>query len=184
MYALRKAWNAIKDEVAPWWPKCSKEAFASGLERLAAALKNWSDSKKGKRKGRKMGFPSFRSKRRSVLSVRFTTGAIRLDGPRHVVLPRLGRIKTHEPTRKLARHIQAGTATIASATVRKQAGRWFVSFTVHLQRAQKTPARPEAVVGVDLGVATLAVFSDDRPRSPTPAIWRTRGRGCAACRAR
>ncbi|WP_181449232.1 IS607 family element RNA-guided endonuclease TnpB [Nonomuraea aridisoli] len=168
MYALRKAWNQVKDSVAPWWRECSKEAFACGLERLAAALKNWSDSTKGKRKGRRMGFPSFRSKRRSAPSVRFTTGAIRLHGRTHVVLPRLGRIKTHESTRKLARHIEAGTATIASATVRKEAGRWFVSFSVRLRRPERTPARPDAVVGVDLGIATLAVFSDDRPPIANP----------------
>jgi hypothetical protein len=36
----------------------------------------------------------------------------------HVTLPRLGQIKTHESTRKLARRIEAGTARILSATVR------------------------------------------------------------------
>jgi putative transposase len=78
MYSMRKAWNQAKDEVAPWWPECSKEAYASGLERLATALGNWQDSKKGRRKGPRMGFPRFKSKRRAVPSVRFTAGAIRL----------------------------------------------------------------------------------------------------------
>ncbi|WP_218671324.1 helix-turn-helix domain-containing protein [Microbispora sp. GKU 823] len=43
MYSLRKAWNAAKADVAPWWADNSKEAYACGLERLATALKNWSD---------------------------------------------------------------------------------------------------------------------------------------------
>ncbi|MBQ0894345.1 helix-turn-helix domain-containing protein [Micromonospora sp. U56] len=34
--ALRKAWNAAKSEVAPWWAECSKEAFNTGLDALAA----------------------------------------------------------------------------------------------------------------------------------------------------
>ncbi|MFC0865400.1 hypothetical protein ACFHYQ_24200 [Sphaerimonospora cavernae] len=26
MYALRKEWNRVKRQVAPWWAECSKEA--------------------------------------------------------------------------------------------------------------------------------------------------------------
>jgi putative transposase len=77
-----------------------------------------------------------------------------------VTLPRLGRIKTHESTRKLARRIEAGTARILSATTRREGGRWFCAFTVEVQRAAHRPARPDAVVGVDLGVTTLAVLSE------------------------
>lgn len=40
LYSLRKDWNAAKDEVAPWWGECSKEAFNTGLDQLARALKN------------------------------------------------------------------------------------------------------------------------------------------------
>ncbi|MEO3856216.1 IS607 family element RNA-guided endonuclease TnpB [Acrocarpospora sp. B8E8] len=169
MYSLRKAWNAAKATVAPWWADNSKEAYACGLERLATALKNWSDSRKGKRKGQKMGFPAFRSKREAAPSVRFSYGErIRLHGRTHVILPVLGRIRTHESTRKLSRRIEAGTARIASATVRLESGRWFVSFSVHVERADKTPSRPDAVIGVDLGVKTLAVFSDGRPAVENP----------------
>jgi putative transposase len=121
-----------------------------------------------------MGFPRFRSKRRAVASVRFTTGAIRVDDDRrHVTLPVLGTIKTHESTRKLHRRIINGTATVNSATVRREAGRWFVSFTVQVQRAERTPARPDAVIGVDLGIKTLAVFSDGRPAAPNPKHYDT-----------
>jgi hypothetical protein len=35
---LRKAWNQAKAEVAPWWPSCSKEAYASGIAELVTAL--------------------------------------------------------------------------------------------------------------------------------------------------
>ncbi|WP_328759245.1 hypothetical protein [Streptomyces sp. NBC_00271] len=51
---------------------------ATGLDQLARALKNWSDSKRGKRKGPRMGFPRYKSKRKTTPSVRFTTGTIRL----------------------------------------------------------------------------------------------------------
>ncbi|MGW5672546.1 IS607 family element RNA-guided endonuclease TnpB [Micromonospora sp. NPDC003776] len=158
--ALRKAWNQAKSDVAPWWAECSKEAFNTGLDNLARGLKNWSDSRAGKRAGRRVGFPRFKSRRRSTPSVRFTTGAIRVEPDRkHVVLPRLGRLKTHESTRKLARRLESGTARILSATVRRDGGRWQVAFCVEIERVERTPTRPQAVVGVDVGISHLAVLS-------------------------
>ena len=60
------------------------------------------------------------------------------------MLPVLGTIKTHESTRKLHRRIAGGTAKVNSATVRREAGRWFVPFTVEVQRTERSPARPDA----------------------------------------
>jgi IS605 OrfB family transposase len=174
--ALRKAWNAAKADVAPWWSQCSKEAFNTGLDALARALKNWSDSRTGERAGRPVGFPRFKSRRRSTPSVRFTTGAIRVEPDRkHVVLPRLGRLKTHESTRKLARRLEAGTARILSATVRRDGGRWHVAFCVEVDRAERTPARPHAVIGVDVGLKHLAVLSTGR-MEPNPRHLESAGR--------
>jgi len=118
-YSLRKTWNRAKDTVAPWWAENSKEAYSSGLANLATALGNWSASRKGTRAGRKMKFPRFRGKR-AGLSCRFTTGAFGLPPAdrRHVQLPRrIGLVRTHESTRKLARHVDRGTGRIRSATV-------------------------------------------------------------------
>ncbi len=61
-----------------------------------------------------------------------------------------------------------GTAAVRSATVRCDAGRWYVSFTVEARRAARSPARPDAVIGVDLSVGTLAVFCDGRPAVENP----------------
>ncbi|HUG85598.1 MAG TPA: hypothetical protein VMM13_13605, partial [Euzebya sp.] len=92
-----RTWNANKDRWAPWWQECSKEAFNGGLEQLALSLKNWADSRSGKRKGKPVGFPTFKSRARTRPSVAFTTGTIRCeDDRRSVTLPRLGRIRTHE----------------------------------------------------------------------------------------
>ena len=160
-YALRKAWNAAKDTVAPWWRENSKEAYATGLERLARALTNWSASRRGQRNGAKVGFPRFRSKHRAVPSVRFTTSPIRSDGAT-ATLPVLGRIKLHEDvTARLA------GARILSATVRFERGRWFVSFTVEQDVQRSAPTRLEGVIGIDLGIKTLAVLSDGTDRLAT-----------------
>ena len=159
MYSLRKDWNAAKATVAPWWADNSKEAYASGLANLATALQNWKDSKTGKRNGPKAGFPKFRSRRKSRLSCRFTTGTIRCEGA-HAVLPVLGRIRLHEHATGLVAKVAAEAARVRSATIRFDRGRWFVSFSVETEQAAGTPARPLAVIGVDLGIKTLAALSD------------------------
>jgi putative transposase len=78
-YALRKQWNQAKHQVAPWWRCASKEAYASGIADLVAALRNWSDAKHGRRVGGRVGFPRFKARRRDPGRVRFTTGAMRLE---------------------------------------------------------------------------------------------------------
>ena len=159
-YGLRKDWNQTKDVAAPWWAENSKEAYSSGLANLATALSNWAGSRSGRRKGSTVRFPRFKGKR-GALSCRFTTGALGLADRdrRHVKLPRIGVVRTHESTRTLARRVEAGTARIRSATVSFTRGRWFVAFSVEVERHPPTPAGPVSVVGVDLGVKSLAVLS-------------------------
>ena len=173
--ALRRTWNQAKPVVAPWWGEVSKEAFNTGLDALSRALNSWQASRSGGRKGRQVGFPKFKSRNRSRMSVRFTTGAIRIEADRrHVVLPRLGRIRTAESTRKLARRVEAGTARILSATVTYTGSRWFCSFQVEVSRPTGRPAhipRLGATVGVDAGVKHLAVLSTGA-QVPNPAPLR------------
>jgi putative transposase len=163
-YGLRRAWNTAKHDLAPWWAENSKEAYSAGLANLAAALTNWSSSLSGIRAGGKVAFPRFKG-RRSRLSCRFTTGAFGLAGDRrHVRLPRIGLVRTCESTRKLARKIETGTARIRSATLSWQRGRWHVSFSVELpdpESPDREPAPGAAcrVVGIDLGISTLATLS-------------------------
>jgi putative transposase len=158
--ALRLEWNRVKDQVAPWWAENSKEAYSSGLDGLARALKNFADSKAGRRKGRQMSFPRAKKKGRSRDACRFTTGPLRVEADRrHITLPRIGVLKTHESTRKLARRLERGTARVLAATISRTADRWFVSFTVEVQRAIPASNGKTAVVGVDAGIRHLAVLS-------------------------
>ncbi|MGH3721409.1 MAG: IS607 family element RNA-guided endonuclease TnpB [Pseudonocardiaceae bacterium] len=158
-FGLRRAWNAVKNERAPWWAANSKEAYSSGLANLAAALSNWSKSKAGARAGRRVAFPRFKG-RRARLTCRFTTGAIGLGNDRrHIQLPRIGLVRTHESTRKLARKVQTGIARIRSATLSWQRGRWHVSLSVELPDPTPRQRTQGRVVGVDLGIKSLAVLS-------------------------
>jgi putative transposase len=151
-YRLRKAWNAAKDEVAPWWRENSKEAYATGCANLAAAF--------GHRRAGRARMPRFTSKRRARLSCRFTTGSFGLARDRrHVQLPVIGVIRTAESTGQLARKIDAGDARIRSATLSFQRGRGHVSLSVELPDREPAPRTGDRVVGVDLGIATLATLS-------------------------
>jgi putative transposase len=169
LFELRREWNKAKNEVAPWWAENSKEAYSSGLDGVARALRNWQGSKQGRRAGPRMAFPKHKRKGTGTESCRFTTGAIRVEADRHhVTLPRLGRMHTHESTRKLARRLERGTARIMSATITRRGGRWYVSFTCEVERAIVAPRQPRATIGVDVGIRHLAVLSDGR-LIPNPA---------------
>ena len=154
---LRRQWNQAKDHVAPWWAANSKEAYNAGLDALARALKSFFDARSGKRKGGRVGWPKFK-KRGGRRSFRVTTGSFGVIDGRHVRLPRIGVIRTKEPTGKLSGRLAAGAGRVLSASVSERAGRWFVSFTCEAGRPRvEAPAgRP---VGVDAGVKCLAVLS-------------------------
>lgn len=159
MYAMRRWWNDHKNDLAPWWRENSKEAYNSAFEWLARALKNWSDSKKGKRAGRKVGWPKYKAKRSSVPRFAYTTGFNLIDGdPKALRLPRIGRVHCMENVTKRVR------GRVVRVTVSRHAGAWFAALTVRLpdehvpSASGKQPGvRP---VGVDLGVKTLATLSD------------------------
>ncbi len=157
--------------------------FRSGLSAAADALGNFSDSKKGERKGRRVGFPHRKSRRRCVPSVSFVEINHQLPGlapDRHhvrLMLPQstpdpevkrrrghLGWIHTTEATRRLYRLVEAGRATIGKVTISYRGGRGQAAFSVRHLVAPPVPARaPSAsgrVVGLDAGLKYLATLSN------------------------
>ena len=163
LYGLRRWWNANKDTLAVsddgviWWGENSKEAYSSGLEALAKGLTNWSKSRKGDRKGRRVGFPRFKAKDRATPRFAYTTGVFGLiqGDPKALRLPRIGRVHCMEDVTA-----RVGDARVLRMTVSKRAGRWYAALTV--ERDDKPVTKPPrgGAVGVDLGVKTLATLSD------------------------
>jgi putative transposase len=159
---LHKLWNAQKktDPALAWWDENSKCCYQEAFRNLERALGDFIKSKKGQRKGKRLGFPRYKKKRRSKASFRLT-GVIRCDAT-SVTLPRLGVIATHESTVKLADRMARGATRVLSATVTLVAQRWFVSLTV--AEDQDVPvrhARPGSAVGIDLGIRTLITGADN-----------------------
>ena len=150
-YSLRKRWNQVKNETAPWWAENSKESYAGGIAGAVTALKNWHDSKTGKRQGPRVRFPRFKRKTKDRLRCTYTTGALRVEGSRTVVLPGVGQVRTAENIRALWRHTRRGTARIMAATIREKAGRWVVSLRVEIT-ARHQPEPGTGTVGVDAGI--------------------------------
>src|SRR5260370_42522033 len=121
---LRKEWNRVKGEVAPWWGENSKQAYATGIADLVAAVGNWRASKNGERTGRQAGFPKFRSRRTDRARVRFTTGAMRLEaGRRTIVVPVIGALRSKENPRRVQRPLATGNARALTMTVSERRGK-------------------------------------------------------------
>lgn len=162
LYGLRRWWNSNKDALAVgddgviWWSENSKEAYSSGLEALAKGLSNWSKSRRGARKGRKVGFPKFKIKDRATPRFAYTTDFRLIEGdPKALRLPKVGRVHCLEDVAE-----RVGDARVLRMTVSRRAGRWYASLTVEREEPAVRRAPKGGAVGVDLGIKTLATLSD------------------------
>lgn len=165
LFGLRKRWNQAKNTECVdretgqvWWPEISKEAFSDGIAGAVEAYWNWQKSRSGSRRGRRMGFPRFKKKCRDRDRVTFTTGTLRVDSDRrHVALPKIGTVRTHENTRRLQRLIAKGRARVLAVTLSRKGSRIVAAFRVLLARPQQPKDTCEdSVIGVDVGVRVLA----------------------------
>lgn len=138
--------NALKKSEFPWMYEVSKCCPQETLRDLDRAFANfW----KGRKAGRQVGFPKFKKKG--------LHDSFRLTGSIHVLdkavqLPRLGVIRTKESTGKIK-------GRILSATISREADRWFVSLAVEVERTVP-PRTGGQTIGIDLGINSFAVIYD------------------------
>ena len=87
-------------------------------------------------------------------------------------------MRSKEPTEKLLRLLEEGKARILSATVSREADRYYVSLTCEVARPDPKPKEVKGehdVVGVDLGLSAFAVLSDGtRMEAPKPLAKKLR----------
>lgn len=163
MREMREWWHEWRDEFAPWWDENSKEAYNSAFEALALGLKNMYESRNGKRKGARVCFPKPKSKRSSTPRFAYTTGhKLIKDDPKAIWLPRIGRVHCMENITAMVdgRHITRVTITY-------KAGKWYAALTLvqddahsNKFKVKRASSKPRRIVGIDLGVKTLATLSD------------------------
>ncbi|WP_318216560.1 RNA-guided endonuclease TnpB family protein [Streptomyces sp. SCL15-6] len=145
--------QAKRTEERAWLAEVSAVVLQQSLRDLDAAYKNFFDSLKGKRAGRKVGPPRYKSKKDTRQSIRLNTNAFSLTDDGRVYVAKVGNLKV-----KWSRRLPA---TPSSLTVTKDSsGRYFLSFVVDTA----TDVLPEldTDAGIDLGLSTFAVLSDGR----------------------
>jgi putative transposase len=163
---LHREWNRWKRENAPWWTGVSKCAPQEAFRDLEKALKNW--------KAKRARFPRFKRKKSLDDNKARLTGTIKVF-PRQVQLPRIGLVKTKERADRLVGLIQAKKARILSATISREADRFYVSLTCEVERPDPKPKEVRSeddVVGVDLGLSSFAAISDGTKIDPPKPLAR------------
>ncbi len=150
--AIKKDFNALKAHQFPWVYEVAKDVAEGAFTNLAAALKNYFDSKSGKRKGDKVGFPKFKSKKNKRQSFRLNNDKVDL-ADHALYVPKLGWVNMAESLRLAGK--------IMGAVVSRQAGRWYVSIAVEVESPERREF-PKRSVGADVGLKTLVVLSDGR----------------------
>ncbi|WP_431606351.1 RNA-guided endonuclease InsQ/TnpB family protein [Kocuria rosea] len=170
--------EAKKTPQRAWLAEVSTVPLQQAVRDADRAFRNFFSSLKGKRKGRRVGAPKFKTKR-GKQSARFTANArFHVDetvhGVGHVRLQKIGRVRF-----ALSRSLPS---TPSSVTVIQEAdGRYYVSFVVE-EPAPKIMDASERVAGIDMGLIDLAaiVYSDGtREKIPNPRWLRTKERTLA-----
>lgn len=138
---LKREWNKVKHDQFPWVGESPKDANQQPFSNLNTAYQRFFKGRSGR--------PTF--KRKGVHdSFYVSNDKLSLEGTT-VRLPVIGRIRMTEALRFEGK--------IMSATVSREADRWFVSFQVDVGAGQK-PRNADGIVGIDLGLKTALVLSD------------------------
>jgi len=143
--------NRLKTHEFPWMYEVSKCAPQEALRDLDRAFKNFY---RGLKQGKKVGFPKFKKKGKHD-SFRLT-GTIKIEG-NSLQLPRLGKLRLKEKS--------AVKGKILSATVSRQADRWFVSLTAEEDMDPPTPVQGKNI-GIDLGITFFVTTSEEVKIAP------------------
>jgi putative transposase len=146
-----------KTEERVWLNDVSSVPLQQSLKQLEVAYKNYFDSLKGKRKGKKVGQPKFK-KKTSSQSATFAKSGFSIKGE-SVYLAKIG-IVNPIWSRKLP-------SEPSSVTIIKDcANRYFLSFVVEVELIQVEAKHMS--VGIDLGIKTFAVMSNgEKAESPS-----------------
>jgi putative transposase len=133
----------------PWMYEVSKCVPQESLRDLDNAFKNFFGCLK---QGKKVGFPKFKSKHKDKDSFRISFG-FNVNNET-INIPKVGYVRLKEKG-----YIPTKNVKINSMTVSKVVDRWYVSVQVERDIPNIT-TKPETVLGVDVGIKTLATCSN------------------------
>ncbi|MFJ9693889.1 RNA-guided endonuclease InsQ/TnpB family protein [Kitasatospora sp. NPDC101183] len=142
-----------------WLASVGVDPLIQSLRDLDTAYRNFFDSVSGKRAGRAMGPPRFKSKRDSRQSLRFTRNGFRIRSNGKLNLAKIGDVRV-----KWSRALPADPSSVT--ILLDPSGRYHASFIVDVEPEHLPTLDSE--IGIDLGLTTYAVLSDgsviDNPR--------------------
>jgi len=135
-----------------WLGGVSAVVLQQALADLNTAYRNFFASVTGKRKGRKVAPPRFRSRKDNRQAIRFTRNARFkvLDNGR-LRLPKVGDVQV-----RWSRRLPSEPTSVT--VIRDAAGRYFASFVV--TTTDEPMPETDSEVGIDLGLTHFAVLSD------------------------
>ncbi|WP_240945268.1 transposase [Rhodococcus sp. HNM0569] len=136
-----------------WLADVASVALVQSVRDSATACKNWFASLSGKRKGRKLGPPRFKSRKDNRQAIRLTRNGFSIRRNRKLYIAKIGELKV-----AWSRDLPSVPSSVT--IIKDSAGRSFASFVVEVDQAPL--AEVDVEVGIDLGLATFAVFSDGR----------------------
>ena len=146
---LKKEFNTIKKEQFPYVYEVTKYACQQPFIQLQEAWNKYFNFLKTK-KGPKVGRPKFKKKGKSKDSFYIGGDQIVIKN-KTVKIPNLGYVRLNEEIRFQGK--------ITSATVSKQADKWFISFAIE-PLISFLPCKSQASVGVDVGSKALVTLSN------------------------
>jgi len=159
---LKRQFNTVKDKLFPWIYESPKDANQEAFNDLGASFKNWFDWMKGKRKGRKVGYPRFKKRgKHDAFYLSNDKFSVHERGERGLVrMSVIGTVRMQERLNLEGKNL--------SARVFRKADHWYISIQVELD-ARVSHVHEHAIVGIDLGVKTAMVPSHGDPvDSPKP----------------
>ncbi len=136
-----------------WLGEVSSVVLQQALAELNVAYRNFFASISGKRKGRRVAPPRFRSRKDNRQAIRFTKNSrfTVLDNGR-LRLPKIGDVPV-----RWSRSLPSEASSVT--VIRDAAGRYFASFVVQSAEDETLPP-VESEIGIDLGLTHFAVMSD------------------------
>ncbi|MHA6804368.1 RNA-guided endonuclease InsQ/TnpB family protein [Salinifilum ghardaiensis] len=142
-----------------WLAECSNIVLQQAIRDADAAYKNFFDSKQGKRAGKRVGAPRFKSKRDRRQAIRLHTGGFSIGGNGTLRLARIGDVSV-----AWSRVLPSAPSSVT--VVKTAEDRYFASFVVETG----DDTLPAAVdghghdveLGLDLGLSAFAVDQHGR----------------------
>jgi putative transposase len=153
---IKRYFNSIKYEKFPWLKDIHRDTHSQPFYNLQDAWSTFFTRLKGGGKARR---PAFKKKGKCRDSFYLANDVFWVEG-KEVKFPKVGLVRMAESLRF--------TGKIMSATVSREADRWFIAINVEMPDV--TPPAPAGeAVGVDVGITTFATLSTgEKIEAPRP----------------